>query len=245
MSDEIKVTGTPVTYGEGATRNTKEGKGRFDLIPPEPFDVIVEEMHILMEKEFKRDSNGFVICDMGALDVYAKAMQIHITIGNTHPVEEIYYVADAIIAIVLHNILEDDVYSVPENDLMRVFEIGMLSTMKGLAKHFENGAKIYGEHNCEKGIPKWSFIDSGLRHLSQYLLSENDENHYIAAIWNLWMLLWTIQKEADVSKHYLETFRADIDALTTPKKDTNISLSVNRSIDDNDDNDDNEGDDEE
>ena len=39
MSD-IKVTGTPMTYGDGATRNTKEGKGRFDLIPPEPMEII-------------------------------------------------------------------------------------------------------------------------------------------------------------------------------------------------------------
>ena len=67
--------------------------------------------------------------------------------------------------------------------------------MKELAVHFENGAKIYGEHNCEKGIPKWSFIDSGLRHLTQFLNGEDDENHYIAAIWNFWMLLWTVLKE--------------------------------------------------
>ena len=67
----------------------------------------------------------------------------------------------------------------------------MMHLMQTLARHFEKGAKVYGERNCEKGIPEWSFRDSGLRHLSQYFNGENDEDHFAAALWNFWMLIWT------------------------------------------------------
>jgi hypothetical protein len=83
--------------------------------------------------------------------------------------------------------------------------------MLQLAQHFENGAKIYGERNCEKGIPKWSFIDSGMRHATQYLSGRTDENHFIAAIWNFWMLMWTIQKENDMLFQELEVLKKKID----------------------------------
>ena len=61
-----------------------------------------------------------------------------------------------------------------------------------LAIHFQKGAEKYGERNCEKGIPEWSFKDSGLRHMCQYLDGKNDENHFIASIWNFWMAEWTV-----------------------------------------------------
>lgn len=54
-----------------------------------------------------------------------------------------------------------------------------------LSKHFEAGAKKYGERNWEKGIPVNSFIDSSIRHLMKYMLGEHDEDHLVAAAWNL------------------------------------------------------------
>lgn len=61
-----------------------------------------------------------------------------------------------------------------------------------VSKHCENGAKKYGEHNVDKGIPVHSFIDSAFRHLAKHTDGQTDEPHLIAAAWNL---LWAIQME--------------------------------------------------
>ena len=54
-----------------------------------------------------------------------------------------------------------------------------------LARHFENGAVKYGDDNWRKGLPLRRFIDSAFRHLSKYAAGETDEDHLVAAIWNL------------------------------------------------------------
>ena len=59
-----------------------------------------------------------------------------------------------------------------------------------VSKHCENGAKKYGEHNVDKGIPVHSFIDSAFRHLAKHTEGWDDEPHLIAAAWNV---LWAIQ----------------------------------------------------
>jgi hypothetical protein len=61
-----------------------------------------------------------------------------------------------------------------------------------VSKHCENGAKKYGEHNVDKGIPTHSFCDSAARHLAKYIDGWEDEPHLLAAAWNL---LWCIQME--------------------------------------------------
>lgn len=43
-----------------------------------------------------------------------------------------------------------------------------------LSKHFEEGAKKYGERNWEKGIPINSFIDSAMRHTLKYMAGQDD-----------------------------------------------------------------------
>lgn len=63
-----------------------------------------------------------------------------------------------------------------------------------LARHFEEGAKKYGERNWEKGIPINSFIDSSLRHILKYMAGEDDEDHLVAAAWNLMCALETEDK---------------------------------------------------
>lgn len=60
-----------------------------------------------------------------------------------------------------------------------------------LARHFENGAIKYGDRNWEKGIPQHSFIDSAIRHTLKYMMGMRDEDHLIAAAWNLLCLAET------------------------------------------------------
>lgn len=59
-----------------------------------------------------------------------------------------------------------------------------------LAWHYKYGADIYGENNWKKGIPKSSFISSGIRHTHQFITGETDEPHLISAIWNFYGALW-------------------------------------------------------
>lgn len=62
-----------------------------------------------------------------------------------------------------------------------------------VAKHCEEGAVKYGEHNVDKGIPIHSLIDSAMRHLAKYLEGWNDEPHLRAAAWNVLWALWMEQ----------------------------------------------------
>ena len=59
-----------------------------------------------------------------------------------------------------------------------------------VSKHCENGAKKYGEHNVDKGIPTSSLCESACRHLAKYLSGETDEDHLLASAWNL---LWALE----------------------------------------------------
>lgn len=72
------------------------------------------------------------------------------------------------------------------------FDLMPWTALMEIAKHCENGALKYGEHNVDKGIPLHSFVDSAFRHLAKYNEGWEDEPHLIAAAWNL---LWAIQTE--------------------------------------------------
>lgn len=80
--------------------------------------------------------------------------------------------------------------------------------MKRIAKHYENGANKYGDHNWQKGIPTHNYINSALRHIFKYLGGMDDEDHLAAAAWNIMCL---IQTERNIHEDLL-----DEKLLTTP-----------------------------
>lgn len=59
-----------------------------------------------------------------------------------------------------------------------------------VSKHCEAGALKYGVHNVDRGIPTSSLMDSAMRHAAKYLDGQEDEDHLLAAAWNL---LWAIE----------------------------------------------------
>lgn len=61
-----------------------------------------------------------------------------------------------------------------------------------VAKHFEEGAKKYGENNWQKGIPVHCYIDSAVRHYLKWLRGDNDEPHDRAFVWNLMCCIWEV-----------------------------------------------------
>lgn len=68
-----------------------------------------------------------------------------------------------------------------------------------VAKHYEQGAKKYAERNWEKGIPCHCYIDSAVRHLLKWLDKWDDEPHDRAFLWNMFCLLWTVQKKPNLN----------------------------------------------
>jgi hypothetical protein len=62
-----------------------------------------------------------------------------------------------------------------------------------LARHFENGAKKYGDRNWEKGQPLSRYLGSAMRHLFRYLGGSRDEDHLAAVMWNVACYIQTEQ----------------------------------------------------
>ena len=71
-------------------------------------------------------------------------------------------------------------------DLLPMFAIHQLAIA------MEKGAEKYGERNIDKGIPQHSLIDSGMRHLTQYIRGDKDEKHLVSALWNI---AWAVQQD--------------------------------------------------
>ena len=61
-----------------------------------------------------------------------------------------------------------------------------------VSKHFEEGAKKYGEFNWQRGIPVNCYIDSAIRHYLKFLRGDTDEAHDKAFVWNVICCIWEV-----------------------------------------------------
>ena len=61
--------------------------------------------------------------------------------------------------------------------------------LERLAGLYERGAVKYADRNWEKGMELSVYMDSGLRHIFQFLEGKRDEDHLVAGIWNFSALL--------------------------------------------------------
>jgi len=82
------------------------------------------------------------------------------------------------------------------------FDLVPPATLRALAIHYEKGCLKYGDRNWELGISIHTFLNSAERHLLQVIDGRDDENHLIAAIWNLFCAYETIlrMQEGRLSK---------------------------------------------
>ena len=69
---------------------------------------------------------------------------------------------------------------------------GLADMVLEVSKHFEDGAKKYGENNWQKGIPVSCYIDSAVRHYLKWLRGDNDEPHDRAFVWNIMCCIWEV-----------------------------------------------------
>ena len=70
-----------------------------------------------------------------------------------------------------------------------------------VAKHFEEGAKKYGEYNWQKGIPVNCYIDSAVRHYLKWLRGDKDEPHDRAFVWNILCCIWTVEHKPEMKNN--------------------------------------------
>lgn len=73
-----------------------------------------------------------------------------------------------------------------------------------VSKHFEEGAKKYGENNWQKGIPTHCYIDSAVRHYLKYLRGDTDEPHDRAFVWNILCCIWTCIHKPELNDYRVE-----------------------------------------
>lgn len=74
-----------------------------------------------------------------------------------------------------------------------------------VAKHFEAGAKKYGEWNWQKGIPVKCYIDSAVRHYLKWIRGDSDEPHDRAFVWNILCCIWTCIHKPELNDYAKET----------------------------------------
>ena len=75
----------------------------------------------------------------------------------------------------------------------------LAETFLELSKHFEEGAKKYGEDNWRKGLPVSCYMNSAIRHYLKTLAEWDDEPHERAFIWNLVCGVWTMIKKPELN----------------------------------------------
>lgn len=84
------------------------------------------------------------------------------------------------------------------SDFANRLEIQTSSLMLDVAKHFEEGAKKYGENNWQKGISISSYINSAVRHLLKFISGWDDEPHDRAFVWNILCCIWTMENKPEL-----------------------------------------------
>ena len=79
--------------------------------------------------------------------------------------------------------------------------LGWSDMFLAVSKHFEDGAKKYGENNWQKGLPVSCYIDSAIRHYFKYLRGDDDEPHDRAFVWNILCCIWTCKHKPEMNNY--------------------------------------------
>lgn len=79
-----------------------------------------------------------------------------------------------------------------------------------VSKHFEEGAKKYGEYNWQKGIPVNCYIDSAVRHYLKWIRGDEDEPHDRAFVWNIICCIWTVKHSKELNDKNQDFSEKDI-----------------------------------
>lgn len=73
------------------------------------------------------------------------------------------------------------------------FDLMFRFAIRRLARHLEGGAEKYDSWNWAKGQPLSTYLDSAYRHVVDLMEGRTDEDHAIAAVWNLCAFVDTLE----------------------------------------------------
>ena len=108
----------------------------------------------------------------------------------------------------------DHLYEAISTFCVSAYENNRYTMFLEVAKHFEEGAKKYGDNNWQKGIPVHCYIDSAVRHYLKWLRGDKDEPHDRAFVWNLMCCIW------EVDYHTEDRMSDDVGASATRKEES-------------------------
>ena len=121
-------------------------------------------------------------CDLMPIAVIAKLLDG--LIGGDYILEQIGKFADTMDTIHLYRALS--------SFAIIAFNGSPETMILETSKHFEEGAKKYGENNWQKGLPVNCYVDSAIRHYLKYRRGDNDEPHNRAFVWNVVCCCWEV-----------------------------------------------------
>jgi hypothetical protein len=127
-------------------------------------------------------------CDLMPLDIVGAILEdgVLMNISSFQHIDDVHFLKNAITS--FSSCYYDDLYTM----------------FLDISKHFEEGAKKYGEDNWKKGIPTKHYIDSAVRHYLKWIRGDEDEPHDRAFVWNLLCCIWTV-----MNKPELDSYRKD------------------------------------
>lgn len=176
--------GSRQQFPTGSQRSSSTGEGRFDLLP---FYALSKLAHTAAPLSSTKKTELF---DLAFKHISYFAQRI----GESD-------IALTFAAWAIMWLIEKEApHDFPTADPLASFSTAMRSpdystlpfyALTRLAKHYENGAVKYGDHNWRLGQPFSRYISSALRHLCKYAQGWTDEDHLSAAAWNVLAILET------------------------------------------------------
>lgn len=135
-------------------------------------------------------------CDLMPLDVVAGHMSDKALdcIWRFELIGDIRYLYEALDAFSYR-------YAIDTDELVHTPASRYAAMYLDVSKHFEEGAKKYGENNWQKGIPVHCYIDSAVRHYLKLCAGWTDEPHDRAFVWNLMCCIWTCEHKPELNEY--------------------------------------------
>ena len=142
-------------------------------------------------------------CDLLPMEVVAGLLRdpILYDIRDFQRTGETKPLYDAIDRFSIHWLAEGVLDKCTDEDRPYIEKVGYANMFLEIAKHFEEGAKKYGDNNWRRGIPVHVYIDSAVRHYLKYLAGWDDEPHDRAFVWNLMCCIWTCINKPELNDY--------------------------------------------
>lgn len=210
----VKDSGDRREFASGAVRDMQKGKGRCDLLPLAELATLIDNMDIKKDYiqtiiSFDDHPESWIFRHFNNAINALNTAKNNETFTTTDKIEKIsceitdslymaleiflvrFYIRENGIFVTLYDVLSE-ISADNEIAVNISFDKILYSAILDLAKHFEAGARKYGDNNWRKGIPINVFIDSAVRHFCKFMRGDTDEPHDIAFMWNVICCIWTI-----------------------------------------------------